>query len=71
MKQSLKVEKMIEKFILNGAKPNFPLKVMQTTVIHGGAGLVDLKSKDLALKTKWLAIVNDETDLAILAYNNL
>ena len=54
-------EKHMEQFIWNGHKPKIPLKTLKMSKKQGGANLIDLETKNMAMKIKWIQhIINDE-----------
>ena len=65
-----KVEKLIESFLWNGRRPKIPLKVLQSPKNLGGLNLISLKAKDDAMKLTWFHILQEDEELAYLAYKN-
>ena len=61
-----RIHKSIEQFIWNNKRPKIQLKTLQSNKKEGGLGLVNLETKDNALKTKWIKIIN--TDSLILEF---
>ena len=69
MFKSMKME--ITKYIWNGAKAKIPYNMLIQSKNEGGAGLVDLETKDKATKITWLSILKQEPDLEKIVYSNV
>ena len=64
----LEVEKEMVQFIWNGHKPKIPLRILQKSRLGGGAQLVDLHDRVRALKITWIKCLEDDRQLAAIAY---
>ena len=55
------MDEIFNNFLWNGHKPKISLDILKTDRKHGGAGLSDLKRKDISLKCTWvkLLLAND------------
>ena len=62
------VEGIISDFIWNNKKAEISMAILQTTETAGGANLVNLMAKDTALKVSWINIINNNPQVANLAY---
>ena len=62
---------MVMKFIWNGSKPKIPYDVLILPKEEGGMGLIDLATKNKALKVAWIQILKDEPKLANVVYKNI
>ena len=65
------VNKLFDNFLWNGRRPKIPLAKLQNNKKEGGANLVNLSTKEDALKALWLCILKNDVDMSILAYYNL
>ena len=52
-----------------GRKPKIPLYTADRSV--GGANLIDIKNKDMAIKTAWVQKLADDDKLSQLAYKQI
>lgn len=48
-------DKLVKEFLWNGKSSKMRLLTLHNSKQYGGLGLVDLRSKDIALKTQWVA----------------
>lgn len=62
-----KYNRLIRDFLWNQGKPKIKLKALQTHKNVGGAGLIDLRKKDLAAKSQWIPRAFGDQKLAVLA----
>ena len=62
---------MCEKFLWNNRKPKISLEILQKNTQDGGAGLVNIKLKDLSLKAGWVSIIKTDQLLTVFAYRKL
>ena len=58
----------ITKFLWNGKKSKIALKTLQREKKRGGLGLVDLKKREIALKSTWIQIIENDPKLKNLAF---
>ena len=63
------VESEIVKFVWNGRRSKIPLKVLKLPKNEGGMQLVDLNSKQNALKVSWVQTLAHDSNYANLAYS--
>ena len=54
----IEIESAIENFLWNGKRPKIPLKTLKCNISDGGLGLVDIKTKHIALMFNWIADCN-------------
>ena len=66
-----RINTMIENFLWDSKKPKIKLSILQGSRADGGAGLVNFKIKDIALKASWVKIIQTDSFLAELAYRKL
>ena len=66
--QILKINKILECFIWNGAKPKIPLKFLQLPKKLGGLGLTDFRLKHSALILQWIKNIDDNEFLKGYVY---
>ena len=66
-----KAECLIRDFIWNGRKEKIPLRTLQTSKRTGGLNLVNLDTRDKAIKISWIKILKDNDKMAHLAYHFL
>ena len=64
-------EKAIINFIWNGKKPRISMKILQSPYDCGGAKLVNLRNKEMSLRVSWIKVINNDSEIAALAYNAL
>ena len=62
-----KIQTMCNKFFWNG-RVKIPTALLQTNKKLGGLGLVNFESKDKSLKIAWIKNLNEDKNLANLAY---
>ena len=55
---------MVEKYVWAGHKPKIKLEVLQLSRKNGGANLVDIRRRDIAIKTVWVK------DVVVGTYNS-
>ena len=67
----VRAEKMMEKYIWNGHKPKIPLAALQNSPENGGLKLVNLRSKDAALKSLWIKMLMNHQYSEELVYRIL
>ena len=63
-----KIESLFSDFIWSGAKPKIPLRTLKLAKKHAGLGLVDLRTKEIALKCSWIRLLKHDEKCASLAY---
>ena len=61
----------IRNFIWNGKKAKIALSILQNPKDQGGLNLVNLRTKDTALKATWPLILHTESEYASLVYVNM
>ena len=61
----------ITTFLWNGRKPKISTKILELPKEEGGLKLVNLQTKDVALKISWIKVLTDEKELSELAYSFL
>ena len=67
-----KIEKIMEQFIWGKrARPKISTKTLQRERKNGGLKLVDLETKDRALKISWIQTIQEEEEIANLVYHSL
>ena len=66
-----KVENEITNFIWNDKKPKIALKTLKTSKECGGAGLIDLRKKEIAIKISWIQLLEQDETLANLAFESI
>ena len=64
-----KINEMVEKFLWSGAKPKISLKTLQNETNTGGLNLVNLITKDKAMKVTWSQTLQKDTKLANIVYH--
>lgn len=64
-------QEIISKYLGNGKRLRIPLKMLQAPRDLGGLQLVDLFSRQMALKAQWVVTVRDNTMWADIAYEYL
>ena len=62
---------IITDFIWSGRRPKISLRILQANKKCGGAQLIKLEARDMAIKVTWLNIIKSDPELANLAYNSL
>ena len=67
-KQFASLDSMISQFIWNDKKAKIPSKTLKLNKKDGGMNLVDLKSRDEAIKISWINILENDEKAANLAY---
>ena len=55
----------------NNRRPKIPIEILKKAKYEGGAGLVDFKMKDLALKASWVQTLQSDTYLQAFANRKL
>ena len=65
------LNKMFADFIWSGSKAKIKLRVLQGLKTDGGAGLTNLKNKDMALKCQWVSKIFQNDSIKTLAYELL
>ena len=69
---TVKINRLLEKFIWNGRKPKIKLETLQKPKADGGMSLFDPIKKDKALKIQWVLRLPDMTnDASKLAYYHI
>ena len=68
-KMMLELENMCVDFIWNGKKPKISLRELQKPRSAGGANLVNLSTKQCALKCSWVLLLSDNRKYATLAFS--
>ena len=63
-----KMNNIFREFLWNGRKAKVSLEILQNPKNQGGLNLVNLTKKDVALKTTWPKILNQEEDYAKMVY---
>ena len=63
-----KLYNLFREFIWNKKKSKISLRVLQNSKQEGGVNLVNLESKDKALKATWPQILNNECEYAKMVY---
>ena len=58
-------EQIFQDFLWKGVKPKVAIKMLQKDKKSGGLNLVDLRNKDISLKVKWKAMLEQDSDYAI------
>ena len=66
-----KFNKLTTNFVWSGKSSKIALNILQANKQVGGAGLVNLKLKDISLKTTWIQILKGDQELSHLAYRAL
>ena len=66
-----KYDKMISDFLWDGRRPKIAMKHLKSSKTSGGLKLSDLRKKDQALKVSWVQILQNDAELANLAYLSL
>lgn len=66
-KQILKLEELINNFIWNNKKAKIPIAKLQNSKEMGGIKLLDIKKRDIALKTQWIPTLKEFPIIKILA----
>ena len=66
-----KLNKAITMFIWKGRKPKISLKKLQLDKNKGGMNLVNFEEKDRSLKIAWIQILEENDEIAELAYKQL
>ena len=64
-------ENIIREFLWNGKKSKISFKILQNVKREGGLNLVNLKNKEIALKSTWPAILQQEQEYASLVYTTM
>ena len=59
---------MIIDFLWEGRRPKIAIKILQAPKNCGGAGLIDIRKKDMALKVSWVQILQADQKLSEIAY---
>ena len=62
------VENQIREYLWGGKKAKIALHILQNPKREGGLNLVNLKTKDVALKASWPQILHKEPEYAELVY---
>ena len=65
------LNKICSDFIWNGRKPKIAYEKLQNTKKLGGMNLVDFGIKDDSLKISWIKILQEDTELAKIVYEQL
>ena len=55
-------------FIWRGKKAKIARNILAASKEHGGAGMIDLKIKDKALKISWIQVLKNDPQMAKIAY---
>ena len=61
-------EKIINEFLWNARRPKISLNVLYADKQSGGAGLIDLRKKDKAMKLGWVKTILSDPSIASMAY---
>ena len=65
------IDNIIREFLWNGRKSKINYQTLQIQKKEGGLNLVNLKNKDIALKSTWPQILHQEKDYANLVYTSM
>ena len=66
-----KIEEMIESFLWNNHKPKFSLRTLQCSKECGGADLINLNHRDMAIKTGWIDMLSKDKKSSKLVFNQI
>ena len=64
-----KIQRLIESYLWQGAKPKITTTKLQLSKNSGGAKLVDLCKKDISIKVSWKRQLDSDPNHADLVYN--
>ena len=67
----LKFESLFANFIWNGRKAKIALNTLKLSKSSGGLNLIDLRSRDLAIKTTWVQTLQQDPKMANLMFSFL
>ena len=62
------INDIISKFLWNGKRPKIKNQILENNKANGGAGLVNMKIKDTAVKVKWIQTLYYDQNMANLVY---
>ena len=66
-----KIEDIMSKFLWNNRRAKIPLRVLQLSKNKGGLNLVNLRNRDIALKTTWVNVIHQDPSVAQYAIEAL
>ena len=63
------IDNEIVRFLWDGKRPKIALKILKSLRKSGGLQLIDLRTKNLAIKVSWIQILQYEKDYAEIVYS--